>query len=189
MFKVDAEEKARAKYLVDRLAALGGFIEEEAERRLLSLYSPKLLTIARKHCNTEHEVFLVTDRMVSIGNEINANSLGDAEMLQNTLRVDDTFSGWFISQNIKAEAEYLQAEPAPENKYPDSLTALEKKILDCYLEKKMSPEKISVWLDGKDEDIYIVLLLHYIKRKLKSAEYELKELDERLEAEKLKLDW
>ena len=189
MFKIDAEEKARAGYLVDRLAPLGGFIGEEAENKMRCLYPPKLVKMAKNYCQTDKEVLSVLERMESITKEISEHGSDDAELLYRTLRVEDEFSAWFIRQNIKAEAERLQESSTEKSKYPEILSSLEQKILGSYIEKSMELTQLAEEMDCKEDDEYVVLVLHYIKRKLKSGECEIKELEERLEAEKLELDW
>ena len=189
MYKIDAEEKARAKYQVDRLAPLGGFIEEEAEDKMMRLYPQKIIALLKKYCRSGQEILLAAERLESIKNEIADRNSDDAEMLYRTLSYEDDFSEWFLRKNAEAEAESLQKEEAGEKEYPALLSALERQILCLYVEKNMELAQLAEEMECKENDEYIVLILHYMKRKLKRGECEIKELEARLAAEKLELDW
>lgn len=78
MIRIDAEEKARVRYLMNRLAPLGGFIKEEAEEKMIRLYPGKLGSVVRKYCETGREILLVVEKVEKVAQEITEHSMGDA---------------------------------------------------------------------------------------------------------------
>ena len=191
MFTINEEEKAKAKYLADRLMPLGGFICEEAAAKLLSQYPKNVVNIARDYCYYSKDFFHVMEKLEAITKEIMASGTSEGDMISRMLRIDEDFDEWLMRQIIKAEMEEVKNPDSAIEWLPDSLSALEKKLLKLFIEQKMGLKELKECLEceGEEEDEYIILLLHYIVRKLKSKNCILEELDERLKEEKLALDW
>jgi len=187
MGKSEAEEKAR--YLVDRLSSMGGFIQEQVENDLISLYPSDVISGIKKYCKSGREILLVADKIIAIKRGISDDCYGAAELIQGSLLLEDEFEKWFLQQNAKAELEALRKAKKKENKYPAVLSRLELKILVQYVEKRMSLEKLQEELECEENDEYIIMFLQYIKKKLERAGYNTKKLDTRLEEENLELNW
>lgn len=77
----------------------------------------------------------------------------------------------------------------PQSRHSESLSALERKILECYLKENTGLAQIAEAMECEENDEYIVLILQYVKRKLNRAGDKLSELEEQLKAENLQLDW
>ena len=189
MIGVNAEEKARVRYLMNRLAPLGGFLWEEIEKKILRLYPAKLSFALKKYCEMGKETFLVADRVESIVEEITKQSSRDAELMYRSLQIEDAFSDWFTQQNVKAEAEAVRNSEETESGDTDYLSALERKILALYLDKRNGKSRIAEVMECRENEEYIVRMLHYVKRKMSRFGDEPEGLAERLEAEKQPADW
>ena len=188
-YKVDAEEKVRAKYFMDRLAPLGGFIGEEVEAKMMSVYPSEVISAVKKYSKSGKEILLVAEKVIAVRNEISTVDLSEGEIISHALLMEHDYEKWFLEQNIMAELELLQNPDSEKSGYPELFSALEKKILDLYLEKRFELAQIAEELDCGENDEYVVMLLQYMKKRMMREGIELEALDDRLEEEQLELDW
>ena len=62
MYEIDKVKMKQAKYLMDQLSPLGGFIKEEVENKLLCLYPEEVVKIAKEYCDTGETFLYVADK-------------------------------------------------------------------------------------------------------------------------------